>query len=270
MAQKLAGITLALLVAAAVFSVLERRFPALPGRSSWQRRGQLTDVAYWYLNPLLGQTVVRAAVTVAVVGMAVALGAPVTGGRLQPWIEGRRTLVSLQPVWLQAVEIVVLADLAGYWAHRLFHGRALWRFHAVHHAVTELDWLSAVRVHPVNEALMRVAQVVPLFVLGFRGEVLAGVTPLFTLYALGLHANVPWSFGPLRYVLASPAFHRWHHTAEERGHGRNFAALLPAWDLMFGTFYLPAGEQPRVFGVNDDVPTGFLAQMAWPFRRRPR
>lgn len=270
MARHLLGITLALLVAGALFSVLERLFPALPGRSWWHRRGHFTDLAYWFINPLLTQPAVKAATIVAVVLVAVALGAPLGGGRLEPWIAARRTVLSFQPAWLQAIEIVVLADLLGYWAHRLFHRRLLWRFHAVHHAANELDWLSSVRVHPVNEALMRVAQVVPLFALGFRGEVLAGVTPLFTLYALGLHANVPWTLGPLRYVLASPAFHRWHHTSEERGLDRNFAGLFPVWDLVFGTFYLPAGEQPAAFGVRDEVPAGFLAQLAWPFRGAAR
>jgi sterol desaturase/sphingolipid hydroxylase (fatty acid hydroxylase superfamily) len=269
MLRHLAGITVALLVAGAIFTVLERLFPALPGRSWWHRRGQLTDLAYWFLN-LVTRPVIEAAAVPGVVLVAVALGAPLGGGRLGPWIEARRTVVSFQPVWLQVIELLLLADLLGYWAHRAFHRRPLWRFHAVHHATTQLDWLSSVRSHPVNEALMRAAQVVPLFALGFRGEVLAGVAPLFTLYALGLHANVPWSFGPLRYVLASPAFHRWHHTSEERGLDRNFANLFPVWDLVFGTFHLPVGEQPSAFGVGDAVPSGFLGQLAWPFRRAAR
>jgi sterol desaturase/sphingolipid hydroxylase (fatty acid hydroxylase superfamily) len=73
--------------------------------------------------------------------------------------------------------------------------------------------------------------------------------------------------GPLRFVLASPAFHRWHHTSDEQGLDKNFAGLFPVWDLVFGTFYLPA-EQPTAFGVRDEVPAGFLAQLAWPFRGR--
>ena len=36
--------------------------------------------------------------------------------------------------------------------HRLLHRPLLWRFHAVHHSSTQVDWLSAVRVHPVNDA----------------------------------------------------------------------------------------------------------------------
>jgi sterol desaturase/sphingolipid hydroxylase (fatty acid hydroxylase superfamily) len=265
MPRHLLGMGIALLIAGTIFTLLERRWPALRGRSWWQRRGHGTDLTYWFLNPVVTQTVVKAATVAAVVPVALALGAPLGGGRLQPWIDARRTVVSLQPGWLQAIEILLLADFLGYWMHRLFHGRRLWRFHAVHHAPEALDWLSSVHVHPVNEALMRVAQLVPLFALGFRGEVLAGVAPLFTLYALGLHANLPWTFGPLRFVLTSPAFHRWHHTSEEEGLDKNFAGLFPVWDLVFGTFYMPAA-QPTAFGVRDRVPAGFFAQLVWPFR----
>jgi hypothetical protein len=32
---------------------------------------------------------------------------------------------------------------------------------------------------------------------------------------------------------------------------------------------MPAGRQPQRFGIlNDDVPAGLLAQLAYPFRRR--
>ena len=40
-------------------------------------------------------------------------------------------------------------------------------------------------------------------------------------------------------------------------------------DVIFGTFYMPAGRQPQRFGVlGDEVPDGLLAQLAYPFRRR--
>jgi sterol desaturase/sphingolipid hydroxylase (fatty acid hydroxylase superfamily) len=157
-------------------------------------------------------------------------------------------------------EVLLLGDLVGYWVHRLFHGRRLWRFHAVHHGSKDLDWLSAVRLHPVNDVVSRVAQVIPVLLLGFPPMILAAYVPFLTFWAIFLHANVPWSFGPLRYVIASPAFHRWHHTSEEEGRDKNF-----------GTFYLPAGRQPRRFGLADEeVPEGLVAQLVYPFsRRRP-
>jgi sterol desaturase/sphingolipid hydroxylase (fatty acid hydroxylase superfamily) len=95
--------------------------------------------------------------------------------------------------------------------------------------------------------------------------------PFLTLCALLLHANVSWTYGRLRYLIASPTFHRWHHTSEEEGLDKNFAGLFPFIDLAFGTFYMPPGRQPERLGiVNDDVPDGLLAQLAYPFGFRSR
>jgi sterol desaturase/sphingolipid hydroxylase (fatty acid hydroxylase superfamily) len=69
-------------------------------------------------------------------------------------------------------------------------------------------------------------------------------------------------------VIASPVFHRWHHTAEDEGLDKNFAGLFPTFDALFGTLYLPRDRQPQVFGVkNEAVPETLLAQLAYPFRR---
>ena len=53
--------------------------------------------------------------------------------------------MSRLPLWLQAIAILLLGDLIGYWMHRGFHGARLWRVHAVHHSSVDLDRLSAVR-----------------------------------------------------------------------------------------------------------------------------
>jgi sterol desaturase/sphingolipid hydroxylase (fatty acid hydroxylase superfamily) len=119
----------------------------------------------------------------------------------------------------------------------------------------------------LNEALSRVLQLIPIFLLGFDPRVIAGAVPFLTFYAIFLHANLCWDFGPFRYVIASPRFHRWHHTSELEGLDKNFAGLFPAIDLLFGTFYMPPGREPSVFGLtNESVPTNFVGQLAYPFR----
>ena len=166
--------------------------------------------------------------------------------------------------------LMVIADVMGYWAHRAHHTfERLWQSHAVHHSSTELNWLSSVRVHPFNEALQNAAIASPLILLGFQPGTVAVYLPFLTFYAIFVHANVRWDFGPLRYVIATPAFHRWHHSAEADALNKNFAGLFPVTDWLFGTLYLPKGVQPSRFGVNDlQVPGGFLAQLAFPVRRR--
>ena len=164
----------------------------------------------------------------------------------------------------------IIADLMGYWMHRAHHTfERLWQSHAVHHSSTELNWLSSVRVHPFNEALQNAAIASPLVLLGFQTGTVAVYLPFLTLYAIFVHANVRWDFGPLRYVIATPAFHRWHHSAEADAINKNFAGLFPVTDWLFGTLYLPKGVQPTVFGVSDlAVPKGFFGQLAFPLRRR--
>ena len=100
----------------------------------------------------------------------------------------------------------------------------LWGFHAIHHSSKTVDWLSSVRLHPVNDVVSRVLQVLPLYWIGFNAGVLAGFVPFLTLYALLLHANVNWTYGRLRFVIASPTFHRWHHTSEEEASTRTSPA----------------------------------------------
>jgi sterol desaturase/sphingolipid hydroxylase (fatty acid hydroxylase superfamily) len=181
----------------------------------------------------------------------------------------RQTWATSLPIAVQIPLILLLGDLISYWSHRLFHGRWLWPFHAVHHSSTTVDWLSSVRLHPVNDAVSKIFQVLPLYWMGFNGVALAAFVPLLTFYAILLHANVSWSYGPLRYAIASPVFHRWHHTSQEEGLDTNFAGLFPFIDVLFGTFYMPPGRQPENFGiVGQGVPDGLFAQLAYPFRRR--
>jgi sterol desaturase/sphingolipid hydroxylase (fatty acid hydroxylase superfamily) len=90
---------------------------------------------------------------------------------------------------------------------------------------------------------------------------------LLTFYAIFLHANVNWDFGPLRSVVATPVFHRWHHSREREAWDKNFAGLLPLWDILFGTYYMPRGRYPENFGINEPMPAGWTGQFVEPFVR---
>lgn len=245
-------------ILAVVFMVMERFAAAVP-RKPLFRRERAVDFAWWFFTPWVTKTLSTLAAIFAIVVATLFMRA-LGGEPSSRWIEA-------QPRALQILEMLVLADLLGYGAHRLFHGRVLWRFHAIHHSPEDLDWLAAARVHPVNDVLMTVLQFVPLYFLGFRGETLTALVPLLGVYALFLHANLSWDFGPLRYIIASPAFHRWHHTSEAEGLQRNFAGLFPWIDMLFGTFYLPRGRHAQRFGLDGSpVPRTLLGQLTYPFR----
>lgn len=228
------------------------------------RRGFVTDVCYWVFTPLATHFVTLVSVVIAIIPFAL-----IVHGRLdKALVEGGFGPASRLPLWQQAVLILLITDFIGYWSHRWFHGRRLWRIHAIHHSSTDLDWLSSVRVHPLNEALTRVVTTLPVLMLGFAPIAVAGVVPWLTLMAIVIHANVDWDWGPFRVVLASPRFHRWHHTDEAHARDKNFAGMLPLWDILFGTYYMPRDRRPASFGTDTPVPGGLIGQLMFPFRKQ--
>lgn len=264
MTPTLQGIAVAFVILSVVFFVLQKIWPSVKGQKTF-RRGFLTDVLYWGFTPLVTRVITPVAVGIALIPIAIANGVELKD--LKTLAEGRGQL-GAQPLWMQAIQIFVVGDFIGYWQHRWFHGGWRWNFHAIHHSSQDLDWLSSVRLHPVNDIIARIVQAVPIVALGYNVGAVALFTVFTTIYAITLHANLSWTYGPFRYLIASPAFHRWHHTSEAEGQDKNFAGFFPIWDIIFGTFYMPKGRQPEEFGTADPVPKGLIGQLIYPFRRR--
>jgi len=262
---ELVGAFVSLILLGVSFRALEAVFPAVVQPRLW-RRGTNTDLAYFLLITFITGPAVKVVLFLFVVGWMVWAGVPLREGSFDAWRESHGLLAHVS-LWIQVPLVLFLGDLIGYALHRAAHLSVLWRFHSIHHSSKELDWLSSVRVHPIDTLLNRLSHAALLVPLGFDLRAVAAYTPLLTLYAVFLHANVPWSYGPLRFVIASPAFHRWHHTAEAQGLNKNFAGLFSFIDLIFGSFYLPR-RQPTAFGTcpDDRVPDRIGAQLVHPFR----
>lgn len=263
MSPTLRSVIASFVVLSVVFLVLQRLSPSVRGQRTL-RRGYVTDLCYWLFTPFVTRAITPVAVALALV--PVALISAVDLKNLETLVQGRGPLGAQSLGW-QALQIFVIGDFLGYWQHRWFHGGWRWRFHAIHHSSEDLDWLSSVRLHPVNDIVARIVQAVPIVLLGYNVGAVAVYSTFTALYAIALHANLSWTYGPLRYVVASPSFHRWHHTMAEEGRDKNFSGFFPLWDLVFGTFYMPAGRQPTVFGVTDPVPPRLVGQLLYPFRR---
>lgn len=240
---------------ASVFAVLVRAMPCNRGVYWWTNLpASGTDFLYWFLMPLI-ERLLQALLLAG--GVAMALG------------DNRGfTAVRNLPLWQQAAAMLVIQDVVLYWIHRAFHTRPAWRFHAVHHSPTVLDWLSAPRFHFVNSLASNAAADLTVLLLGFSPAALLALAPVNIAYSAMVHANLNWTFGPLRYLFASPVFHRWHHTTEQDGLNKNFAPTFPFLDLLFGTFYMPPGRLPEQYGNGEaDYPTDFWGQLIQPFRK---
>jgi sterol desaturase/sphingolipid hydroxylase (fatty acid hydroxylase superfamily) len=253
---------IALLILSAVFFIVER----LPGRGPRRpalRRGLWTDVTYWFATILLTKPFTR---LLLILPVSILIFSGITSlESLQLRSYTGFGPLSRQPIWLQAIQIYLLGDFIAYWSHRLFHRGRWWPFHAVHHSSEDLDWLGSLRVHPFNDLFNKLVQVSPILLLGYNPLVTLSVAPIFTFYAIFLHANLNWDFGPLRSVIATPVFHRWHHSRDREAWDKNFAGLFPFWDILFGTYYMPKGRYPENFGICEPMPSGYLGQMWEPF-----
>ena len=264
--QLLIGPIVGLLLLGVGFGIVERFWPSIRGQRRL-RRGWRTDLAWFAWQPTLGKLLSGVVVFVAIMSLGALVMSPIPTDELRG-VSPRETWVTGLPLVAQVGGILLLGDFLGYWQHRAFHTvGTLWKFHSIHHSSTDLDCLSSVRVHPINDIASNVVVALPLLFLGFSPVAFAAYVPVLTLYGVMLHANVSWTFGPLRQVIASPTYHRWHHTSEVQGLNKNYAGLFPWIDRLHGTLYLPKGVQPMQFGVaGEAIPTGFFGQMKYPFR----
>jgi sterol desaturase/sphingolipid hydroxylase (fatty acid hydroxylase superfamily) len=241
-----------------VFRPLELAFPAKPGQRFF-RPAFFTDLCFF-----LGQYLLWGG---AVLWLLTHFGYWLTG--IVP--AGFRHAVAEQPWWLQVVEVVVLSDFFIYWGHRLQHRVGfLWRFHAVHHSAEHLDWLAAHREHPLDTVYTVGLINLPVFLLGFRLEALAGFIAFRGIWAIYIHSNVRLPIGPLRMLVGAPELHHWHHD-RDRDAG-NYANISPLMDILFGTYRCPDHEPERL-GINEPTPRtylGYLLRPLLPRRRRDR
>ncbi|MEJ7587964.1 MAG: sterol desaturase family protein [Ferruginibacter sp.] len=183
---------------------------------------------------------------------------------LHSWVQGLPYLVELLFAFL-------VTDLFQYWAHRFFHSHHyLWRFHSVHHSTRNMDWLAGSRTHFVDIFVTRSMTFIPLYVFGFSEITFNTYIIFMAIHAVLIHANTRINFGFLKYIIATPQYHHWHHCLEAEYYGKNFATIFPFIDKIFGTYYLPGNKWPEGTGLHEaNFPKGYMKQLVYPFTRSP-
>lgn len=244
------------LTTAAIFVPLERAFALRSGQGTF-RRGWLTDTQYFFMSHALVQLM-----SVLVLLPAVNLGSALA-------LEGVERFVQGWSLPVQFLACVVVADLAQYWVHRLFHRvPLLWRFHKVHHSVETMDWIAGSRLHLIDVIVTRGLVLLPLVMLGFDDRAVYAYLGFVSVHAVFIHANFAPRAAWLERILVMPRFHHWHHARAAEAVDTNFAVHLPLLDQMFDTYHLPGDRWPQAYGVEGvEAPDGFLTQLVWPFAK---
>jgi len=246
-----------LVILSVIFVPLERLFAV--HRERVFRDGMAADIGYYFINSWFPALLLS-------VPMSFVAGA---AHRLIP--AGFHSAVAEAPFWARTLAALVVAETGYYWGHRMMHQvPALWRFHAVHHSASHVDFMVNSRAHPIDMVFGRLCGLIPMYVIGLAGPMAgaSGTIPLLitlfgTIWGFFIHANLRWRLGPLEWLISSPAFHHWHHTLGAPT-DRNFASTLPWLDLLFGTFHLPKGQWPSRYGINETMPGSLRGQLLQP------
>jgi len=252
------------LVAISLFCFLLERFWPWRKEQKAFRRGFIQDL-FWlvfnghYLGVLLA--LVSGKVVELFNGWLFQLGLPVPESL---------ALVSEMPFWAQLLIFFVVKDFIEWNIHRLLHNVPwLWQFHKLHHSIEELDWIGNFRFHWGEVIVYKTLSYLPLVIFGVDHLVILVIAIIGTLMQDLNHANLPWNYGPLRFVFNSPEMHLWHHDVVQHGKGgQNFGIVLSTWDWLFGTVYWPKNEErPKKLGFKgmEKYPESMVGRFLFPF-----
>ncbi|GLR48394.1 sterol desaturase family protein [Sphingomonas astaxanthinifaciens] len=146
---------------------------------------------------------------------------------------------------------ILVYDVGYYGFHRLQHKVPfLWRLHSVHHSIEELNFFNS--YHHLSENFLRIPLLtVPVNLLFAVSEPqVAIMAAMVGVVGQLAHANTRLRFGPFKWLFVEPAFHRVHHSIEERHWNRNFAFYFSFLDTLFGTAHHPGPDEYPKTGLD--------------------
>lgn len=249
-----------LVLLVSIFVPLERLLALHPAKI-WRKQVGV-DLGWYFINSLLPAAIL--AVPLAILAKSLL--------NFNPF--GFYSIVAAWPFWVKLLVALFVNDIGAYWGHRATHAfPMLWKFHAVHHSAEHMDWLVNTRAHPFDMVFTRLSGLAPVYLLGLAqnkgnhfDSAVAAVTILGTIWSFFIHSNVRIRLGPLEWLISTPAFHHWHHTNDQH-HDRNFAAIFPIIDRIFGTSWLPKHWPPQ-YGIDAEMSPTLSGQFLEPLTNK--
>ena len=219
----------------------------MPYRNDWKMNyKELKENSFYFLSGALADNIGKF--------IAIVLAMRLTSGS-----------VDLE-IYLSTPLAVITLEFFAYWIHRLTHsGGFLWKVHVIHHTPSKIFTWNNNKMHPFNIILLKTARLLPLIAIGFSAEtiLLASVFGLIQNYIS--HANVDIRSGFLSYVIGTPELHRLHHS-QDMSEAKNYSAVIPYWDLLFGTYIRNTAVESIGVVAREKYPNSILEEMLYPFK----
>jgi len=139
---------------------------------------------------------------------------------------------------LTMVLMFVVVDFVLYATHWAMHAvPVLWRIHRLHHAAEEMTIGNGLRRTVTEVSFQELSGLLLLFFLfgPQRPELILPVLVIRHVFDMIQHSDLPWDYGRMGRLIASPRFHRMHHSNDPRDYNLHFSDILSVWDYLFGT-----------------------------------
>lgn len=160
------------------------------------------------------------------------------------------------------------ADGVRYAAHRALHTNLGWPVHAIHHSDSHVNGFTSWRIHPLEGLTTAVMALLFTGWMGVPPGYQLVVIAILLAHNIYIHLEVDIDHGPLRHVIASPRYHRWHHRDAPEAYNTNLANMFPVYDLVFGTWCEPRVIAAPIGAKSDGVPdVDFVRLWLLPFTR---
>lgn len=177
------------------------------------------------------------------------------------------------PVWIQLAVLFIVADFVQWNVHRMLHRIPfLWEFHKLHHSVKEMGFAAHLRFHWMESIIYKTILFFPLSMIGFGIQDFF-IVHIFTIFIGHInHANINWTYGPLKYILNNPQMHIWHHAkniSSAHPYGSNYGITLSLWDYLFKTNFIPESGCSIELGFEGEknYPKTFIRQILYPLSK---
>ena len=251
------GTIVMFIILGAIFAPLER---LIPFSRKWLADEDFsTDVMLFFGGKFWGDYI-NQPLRLATIAVVVQEISPQIGRDIWP--------TGLHPV-VQVLLLLSVRDFFRYWYHRWMHeSEFMWRWHAVHHSSERLYWFNGTRSHPLEGLVSGFLWAIPFAFIKAPVEIVFVTGLLGRVIGRFQHTNMDLILGPFDYIFSSPKNHRYHHSRKVEEGNSNYGGDVIFWDILFGTFYLPKGEQPSDdIGIADmpNYPQTFVGLMFAPF-----
>ena len=236
-------------------------------RHVWRHPSAWLDLRYFFFHKFIGHFLV----------LLLGAGLSVT---FYQWLTGREDVISSAladpiPPAKEMLAVVVflivgtiVIDFVAFLSHYLQHkSPLLWQFHKVHHSAEVMHPVSNFREHPVDNLLYMLTNSLAVGGLLALATTLFGFVPsapavlgapimsmLFNVSGYHLRHSHVWLRWPgrLSMIFPSPAHHHVHHSCHPDHIDKNFAFMLPIWDVLFNTYHMPEDNRDVKFGIGSE------------------